>query len=53
MQTDWVLVLDADEELDGDAKAQLPDLLRPWNAGGYLVPIRNYIPTVTGRAGTV
>ena len=49
MQTDWVLVLDADEELDGEAKAHLPDLLRPWNIGGYLVPIRNYIPTVTGR----
>ena len=49
METDWVLVLDADEELDSEAKAQLPDLLRPWNVGGYLVPIRNYIPTVTGR----
>ncbi len=49
METDWVLVLDADEELDSEAKTQLPDLLRPWNVGGYLVPIRNYIPTVTGR----
>jgi len=49
METDWILVLDADEELDGEAKSQLPDLLRPWNVGGYLVPIRNYIPTVTGR----
>ena len=34
METDWVLVLDADEELDGEAKTQLPDLLRPWNVGG-------------------
>ncbi len=49
METEWVLVLDADEELDGKAKAQLPELLRPWNVGGYLVAIRNYIPTVTGR----
>jgi tetratricopeptide (TPR) repeat protein len=49
METEWVLVLDADEELDGEAKAQLPNLLRPWNVGGYLVAIRNYIPTVTGR----
>jgi tetratricopeptide (TPR) repeat protein len=49
METDWVLVLDADEELDSEAKAQLPSLLRPWIIGGYLVSIRNYIPTVTGR----
>jgi len=49
MQTDWVLILDADEELDGGAKTQIPKLLRTSNADGYLVPIRNYIPTVTGR----
>jgi len=49
METDWVLVLDADEELDSEAKTQLPDMLRSWKVGGYLVPIRNYIPTVTGR----
>ena len=49
MQTDWVLVLDADEELDGEARNQIPNLLRKSNAGGFLVPIRNYIPTVTGR----
>ena len=49
MQTDWVLVLDADEELDAEARNQIPNLLRTSNAGGYLVPIRNYIPTITGR----
>ena len=49
MQTDWVLVLDADEELDSEARTHLAGLLRPWNVGGYLVPIRNYIPTATGR----
>jgi tetratricopeptide (TPR) repeat protein len=48
MQTDWVLVLDADEELDKEARNQMPNLLAS-NAGGYLVPIRNYIPTTTGR----
>ncbi len=48
MQTDWVLVLDADEELDEEARNQIPNLLAS-NAGGYLVPIRNYIPTSTGR----
>jgi tetratricopeptide (TPR) repeat protein len=49
MQTDRVLVLDADEELDAAAKNHIPKLLRTSNAGGYLVPIRNYIPCVTGR----
>jgi tetratricopeptide (TPR) repeat protein len=49
MQTDWVLVLDADEELGGEAGNQIPNLLKTSNAGGYLVPIRNYIPTITGR----
>ncbi len=48
MQTDWVLVLDADEELDSEARNQIPKLLAS-SAGGYLVPIRNYIPTATGR----
>ncbi len=49
METDWVLVLDADEELDDEAKQQIPRLLKKSNAGGYLVPIRNYIPTISGR----
>lgn len=49
MQTDWVLVLDADEELDTAAKSQIANLLTTSHADGYLVPIRNYIPTVTGR----
>ncbi len=49
MQTDWVLVLDADEELDAGARNQIPALLKASNVGGYLVPIRNYIPTITGR----
>jgi len=49
MQTDWVLVLDADEELDASARSQIATLLTTSSADGYLVPIRNYIPTVTGR----
>lgn len=49
MSTDWVLVLDADEELDVEARNQIPKMLRASNVGGYLVPIRNYIPTITGR----
>ena len=48
MQTDWVLVLDADEELEDEARNQILKLLAS-SAGGYLVPIRNYIPTTTGR----
>src|SRR5579863_8983698 len=47
--TDWVLVLDADEELDHDAKLSLPALLEISNLGGYLVPIRNYVSTMFNR----
>jgi glycosyltransferase involved in cell wall biosynthesis len=49
MQTDWVLILDADEELDAEAGRRIASLLATSDAGGYLVSIRNYIPTVTGR----
>jgi glycosyltransferase involved in cell wall biosynthesis len=49
MQTDWILVLDADEELDRRAKIRIPKLISQPNVGGYLVPLRNYVPTVTGR----
>lgn len=47
--TDWVLVLDADEEIDQDAKDLLPPLLAAREIGGYLVPIRNYVPTRFNR----
>src|SRR5580658_10473759 len=50
MTTDWVLVLDADEELDRDAKHQIPDLLRATDVGGYVTPIRNYMATRFNRA---
>ncbi len=48
--TDWVLVLDSDEELDRDAALHLPALLRaPADVGGYATPIRNYMLTRFNR----
>jgi len=44
MTTDWVLVLDADEELDAAAGQNLPPLLGASGVGGYVTPIRNYMP---------
>jgi Glycosyl transferase family 2 len=44
MSTDWVLVLDADEELDHEAKQRIPALLSSADVGGYIIPIRNYMP---------
>src|SRR5262249_49479895 len=38
----------ADEELDKAAVAKLPKLMTR-DVGGFLVPIRNYVPTATGR----
>lgn len=50
METDWVLSLDADEELDRDAGASIGKLLEAApNVGGYLTPIRNYVPVLRGR----
>jgi tetratricopeptide (TPR) repeat protein len=43
MTTDWVLMLDADEELDADAHNHLPALLGATGVGGYVTPIRNYM----------
>jgi tetratricopeptide (TPR) repeat protein len=48
--TDWVLTLDADEELDQDAKKKIPRLLNAENVGGYVTPIRNYVPNKFTRA---
>ena len=41
--SDWVLVLDADEQLDPDASLRMASLPEHPDAGGYLVPIRNYV----------
>ena len=43
MTTDWVLVLDADEELPDETRHGIPGLLRSSdNVAGYLVSFRNY-----------
>jgi glycosyltransferase involved in cell wall biosynthesis len=41
--TDWVLVLDADEELDREAGKKIPKLIDAAGVGGYSTPIRNYV----------
>jgi tetratricopeptide (TPR) repeat protein len=55
MTTDWVLVLDADEELDANAKFQMPALLAAPDLAGYMITIRDYMPEKTSyyleRAG--
>jgi tetratricopeptide (TPR) repeat protein len=43
LTTDWVLVMDDDEELDPKARDKIPALLRNARIGGYLVMLRNYI----------
>ncbi len=43
MTTDWILVLDADEELDQAAKHRIPASLLAPDVGGYITPIRNYM----------
>src|SRR5690349_17677572 len=49
VQTDWVLVLDADEELDRKSASKIAHLIKRQGVGGYLTPIRNYVPSATGR----
>jgi glycosyltransferase involved in cell wall biosynthesis len=54
--TDWVLVLDADEELSSEAARELPRLLQNTSAeiGGYRLSIRNYVKTrFTSVLGTL
>jgi glycosyltransferase involved in cell wall biosynthesis len=43
VQTDWVLVLDADEELDREGGRNIPQLLQAEDVGGYVTRIRNYV----------
>jgi tetratricopeptide (TPR) repeat protein len=50
--TDWILVLDADEELGEEAKHSLPQLLSAPGIGGYVVPIREYVTSFTRSAWT-
>ncbi len=44
MRTDWVLALDADEELDASAAHSIPALLKKSKISGYMVTIRDYMP---------
>jgi tetratricopeptide (TPR) repeat protein len=50
--TDWILVLDADEELGAEATDSLLPLLSASGVGGYLVPIWEYLPFASGSAWT-
>ena len=43
LTTDWVLVMDDDEELDPEARGKIPALLNNPRVAGYLVTLRNYI----------
>jgi tetratricopeptide (TPR) repeat protein len=51
LRTDWVLSLDADEELDREAVRALPVLVARSKAAGYILPVRNYSPAECVRAG--
>jgi tetratricopeptide (TPR) repeat protein len=44
MTTDWVLVLDADAELDAASQSILPRLLAESEVDAYVVAIRDYMP---------
>jgi tetratricopeptide (TPR) repeat protein len=47
--TDWVLVLDADEQLDELAGKKIITALQAESVEGYLVTIRNYVHSLTER----
>jgi glycosyltransferase involved in cell wall biosynthesis len=51
LNTDWVLVLDDDEELDARARIQIPRLLNSSKVGAYYAIQRNYIPFRFGFGG--
>jgi glycosyltransferase involved in cell wall biosynthesis len=46
---EWVLSLDADEQLDELARKQFPATLQAENVDGYIVTIRNYVQSLTER----
>lgn len=47
--TSWVLVLDADEQLDERARTQITGAIQSENIEGLLVTIRNYVHSMTER----
>ncbi len=51
LTTDWVLVMDDDEELASEARAEIPSLLGDPAVAGYLVTLRNHIPVKFGSGG--
>ncbi|MGA9508318.1 MAG: glycosyltransferase [Candidatus Sulfotelmatobacter sp.] len=51
LATDWVLIMDDDEELDSQARAKIFPLLTNATVGGYLVTLRNHIPVKFGSGG--
>jgi glycosyltransferase involved in cell wall biosynthesis len=53
MTTDWVLSLDADEELDVQAGPAIKNLMRARDVAGYVLPVRNYTRAKEIRAGSV
>lgn len=50
VHAEWVLVLDADEQLDEQAKAQIAGAIRSTAPAGYSVTIRNYVHSLTERS---
>jgi len=48
-KSDWVLSLDADEQLDPQAAQQIPGLLKNSSIAGYQVTIRNYVLSLQDR----
>jgi glycosyltransferase involved in cell wall biosynthesis len=51
LSTEWVLVMDDDEELDPPARTKITPLLENAGVGGYLVTLRNHIPVKFGAGG--
>ena len=49
VHADWVLVLDADEQLDPSAIRHLPGLMDQTQVMGYVTPIRNYVLSTRDR----
>jgi tetratricopeptide (TPR) repeat protein len=48
-RADWILFLDADEMLEGDAWQAIPPLVARRDVAGYKVTIWNYVLTLTNR----
>lgn len=47
---DWVLHLDADEELSEKAIEMIPALVKRGRAAGYILPVDSYVPSGLSRA---